>query len=137
MAHIPYGYKIENGRAVIVPEEEKRIKEFIELYLSGSSIPKAKEEAGIPLSPATLGQMMKNTLYLGDDYYPAILDHCAFDQVAKERQRRYEAMGSFRPRKVSAPIPVETNFTLNIPHPVDIDDPVERAAYIYSCIIPA
>ena len=35
MRHIPYGYRIENGRAVIDEEQVATVREFFQNYISG------------------------------------------------------------------------------------------------------
>ena len=67
MAHIPYGYRIERGKAVIVPEEAERIRTFLNAYLDGFSIKNAGAEAEIPLSKSALRKLLGNEVYLGTD----------------------------------------------------------------------
>jgi hypothetical protein len=38
MSHIPFGYTIQNGRAVVNEEEAVKIKKLFEAYLSGLSL---------------------------------------------------------------------------------------------------
>ena len=45
MAHIPYGYRIVGGKAVIDSEAKERLDVFFDEYLSGASISKAAKEA--------------------------------------------------------------------------------------------
>ena len=45
MAHIPFGYCIEGGHAVIHKEQAARFTEFVRLYLGGISIREAAERA--------------------------------------------------------------------------------------------
>lgn len=47
MAHIPYGYKIENGHAVPEPEQAKKLNDFIEAYFGGLSIKESRKASGI------------------------------------------------------------------------------------------
>ena len=73
MAHIPFGYCIEGGHAVIHEEQAARFTEFVRLYLGGISIREAAERAGIEVSYGTARKMLQNPLYAGTDYYPAII----------------------------------------------------------------
>lgn len=128
MAHIPYGYRIIDGKAVIVPDDAGNIQSFFQNYLSGQSI----ESAGcdIPLGRTALGKILKNPVYLGDAYYPQIIDKETFDAVQVERQRRYEAQGS--PSK-AAPIntvQVQTRFRMK-KIKEKYEDPVKQAEYVY------
>ena len=47
MAHIPYGYRIENGKAIIDKAKSEQIKLLFEAYLSGDSLANAAKKAGI------------------------------------------------------------------------------------------
>lgn len=38
MRHIPYGYRIENGRAVIDEEQAATVREFFQNYISGMAL---------------------------------------------------------------------------------------------------
>ena len=64
MAHIPYGYKIERGKAVIVPEEAERIRTFLNAYLDGLSIKNAGAEAEIPLATSALRKMLSSEVWI-------------------------------------------------------------------------
>ena len=74
MRHIPYGYWIENGRAVIDEEQAATVREFFQNYISGMALMPAAEKAGLKLYHGSAGRMLRNKKYLGDDYYPAIID---------------------------------------------------------------
>jgi len=47
MGHTPYGYKIENGKAVVDQEKSEKIKLLFEAYLPGDSLATAAKKAGI------------------------------------------------------------------------------------------
>jgi hypothetical protein len=44
MSHIPFGYAIQNGRAVVNEEEAVKIKKLFEAYLSGLSLTEAAKK---------------------------------------------------------------------------------------------
>ena len=44
MSHIPFGYTIQNGRAVINEEEAVKIKKLFKVYLSGLSLSEAAQK---------------------------------------------------------------------------------------------
>ncbi len=134
MAHIPYGYCIRNGRAEPVPEEVERIRIFIDLYLSGLSIKEANQAAGIPRSATSLRHLLKNPVYLGDGYYPALTEKDTFDLAALEIERRTHSGSRFTARGQ----PVRQTFRMKSPRRnVNGMTAGEIAAYIYSLIIPA
>ena len=82
MRHIPYGYRIENGRAVIDEVQAVMVREFFQNYLSGMALMPAAEKAGLKLYHGSAGRMLRNKKYLGDDYYPVIIDKDPFEQAA-------------------------------------------------------
>lgn len=99
MAHIPYGYKIENGCAVIISEEADRIHLLYNAFLQGLSIDVAGKKAGIPLSRSAVGKILSNPVYLGDGYYPQVVEESLYRRVQLERSRRSNssARGSSAP----------------------------------------
>ncbi len=88
MSHTPLGYLIKNGKAVIDIEAAKQIKTLFESYLSGDSLATAANKADIKAFHAGIGRMLRNMRYLGDDYYPAIIDPDTFTAAEAARIRR-------------------------------------------------
>ena len=93
MRHIPYGYRIENGRAVIDEEQAATVREFFQNYISGMALVPAAEKVGLKLYHGSAGRMLRNKKYLGDDYYPAIVDKETFDRAEEIRRSRAKALG--------------------------------------------
>ena len=93
MRHIPYGYRIENGRAVIDEEQAATVRDFFQNYISGMALMPAAEKAGLKLYHGSAGRMLRNKKYLGDDYYPAIIDKETFDKAEEIRIDRAKALG--------------------------------------------
>lgn len=93
MRHIPYGYRIENGRAVLDPDEARRVRAFFEDYLNGASQQGAARQNGIYRAQATLGKMLRDKKYTGDGFYPPIIPQETFDRVQEERKRREKSLG--------------------------------------------
>ena len=81
MGHTPLGYKIENGVAVIDRKATAKVLNLYKNYLSGLSLIKSAKKAGIKTSHASAKHIMQNKHYLGDDFYPAIIDKETFDIV--------------------------------------------------------
>ena len=134
MAHIPYGYRIEKGKAVIVPEEAEQIHTFMTGYLDGLSIQSAGAVANLPFKNLALRKMLDNAVYLGTDYYPRIIDPSLFEAVQRDRAARTHP-GNTRPAPV---IPVRCRFTMNPPDHPDAGwmSAKEIADYLYSQIQP-
>ena len=91
--HTPYGYRIENGIAVICEEQAEQIRKIYAGYLGGLSMRNAATEAGMNATHSSVKRLLQNPHYLGDDFYPAIIDRETFDAFEVERQRREEALG--------------------------------------------
>lgn len=111
MAHIPYGYRIVGGKAEIDPEAKERLDTFFDCYLAGASIKKAAKEAGINHPRSVIAKLMRNPVYIGTDYYPAMTDQAHFDAVADEMAARSV---NHKPRMTTVKArPVMTQFALN------------------------
>lgn len=88
---------------------------------------------GIDAFHAGIGNMLKNNRYLGDEYYPAIIDRDVFAAVQEERVKRALDLGRVRePKEVKAAI-YPTTFHIIEGTQVN-DDPFAQAAYAYSLI---
>lgn len=131
--HIPYGYRIENGRAVIDEEQAATVREFFQNYISGMALMPAAEKAGLKLYHGSAGRMLRNKKYLGDDYYPAIIDKEIFDKAEEIRMSRAKALGRVWELEGKKDILFPTSFTIPAVKKVS-DDPFEQAAYAYSLI---
>ena len=85
-AHIPYGYRIVDGKAVVDEVQAEQVRTFFKEYISGKALKAAAEEVGLKIFHGSAGRMLRNTHYLGDDYYPAIIDKELFDKAEEERR---------------------------------------------------
>lgn len=83
-AHIPYGYRIEDGKAVVDESQAEQVRAFFKEYISGKALMVAAETVGLQLFHGSAGRMLRNTHYLGDEYYPAIIDRESFDKAEEE-----------------------------------------------------
>lgn len=70
MGHIPYGYRIEKGAAVIDKDAAARIKVLYSGYLGGLSLEAAAKEAGIGINHSRAKHILRDRRYLGDGFYP-------------------------------------------------------------------
>ena len=148
--HTPYGYRIENGAAVIHEEEAAQIRKMYKGYLGGLSLVASAAEAGITMKHSSAKRMMQNshllgddfypaiidqeTYVLGDDFYPAIIDQETYDAFEAERQRREKTLGrNKRKKKTMEARPEPTAFRMRKPVTVNTD-PYKQAEYLYSLI---
>lgn len=133
MGHTPYGYSIENGTAIIDEEKAGKIRKLYEYYLSGMALAKAAAEAGIEAYHGEAKRLMENRHYLGDTFYPAIIEQEAFDSASEERIRRADKLGRLKHKKAMKQAAVPTHFHLAeaVQH---YEDPRLQAEYLYSLI---
>lgn len=60
MNHTPFGYIIENGKAIIDEKAEAQIRNLFQLYLSGLSLADAAGKAGIKRCHASISRILTN-----------------------------------------------------------------------------
>jgi hypothetical protein len=133
MGHTPYGYRIQNGKAMIDNEAAERIKTLFQSYLSGDSLDTAAKKAGIQSFHAGIGKMLRNARYLGDEYYPAIIDPETFAAAQAERIKRAEMLSRIYEPKAKAEVVFPTAFRIN-DVTQQFDNPFQQAEYAYSLI---
>jgi len=133
MAHTPFGYRIENGVAVVDELTAEQVQALYQSYLSGDSLRTVANKVGIDAFHAGVGRILKNHHYLGDDYYPAIIDPDTFAAVQEERIRRASALGRIREPKEDEAVVYPTTFRI-IEKTQAYDNPFEQAEYAYTLI---
>lgn len=133
MGHTPFGYRIENGVAVVDKIDSAQIKTLYSAYLSGLSLETAANEAGIKAYHGTVKRILENKHYLGDDFYPPIIDHKTFCAAQEERKRRATKLGRNHQKKEHRSIRIPTVFTMKPSTQYD-PNPQKQAEYLYSLI---
>lgn len=133
MGHTPYGYRIENGKAVIDEAAAVQVQVLYKNYLSGLSLTNAAKEAGLNLLHSGTKRMMRNRHYLGDDFYPAIIDKESFDAVEVELSKRSTKLGRNDRYNVPTIKTPPTAFRLS-DITENFDNPIRQAEYLYSLI---
>ena len=133
MEHIPYGYRIENGIAVIDEMAAEQVQRMFVNYLNGDSLIKAAENAGIKANHGSIKLMLQNRRYLGDSFYPPIISAETFNAAAEERENRAERLGrnGYIRQERSVNVPVRFLFESASDY---FDDPVQQAEYMYGLI---
>ena len=132
MGHTPYGYRIENGAAVINEAEAECVRRIFDNYISGMSLREAAKAAGHPLVHSTVKRMLTKKYYYGDDFYPAIIDISTFHTANSELKRRADNKNQTGKTRRIIPKP-ETEFTFSPPQ-TQYDDPYRQAEYLYGLI---
>jgi hypothetical protein len=133
MGHTPYGYRIENGQAVIDEAAASVIRMLYKNYLSGMGLMETAKEAGLTTYHGTVKRMLQNKHYLGDEFYPAIIDKATFDAVPAELNKRAGRLGRLNRAKAIVIKPIPTTFNLKQPEK-ELPNPFRQAEYLYSLI---
>ena len=71
MTHTPFGYIIEDGKAVIDETKAEKVKRLFHEYMECGSMRAAAKKAGIDKTHSMIGRFLKNKVYVGTEYYPA------------------------------------------------------------------
>lgn len=95
---IPYGYKIENGKLTIDPEEKHIVVRIYERYANGESYLQIAERLtalGVRYIPEKIhwnknmvARVLQNKNYLGNDKYPTII-HSELLKSAEQQAKPY------------------------------------------------
>lgn len=133
MSHIPFGYTIQNGRAVVNEEEAVKIKELFGAYLSGLSLTEAAKNAGIKRCHTSIARMLTDKRYVEDKFYPPIISRNIFEKAQLERRRRAEALGRIYEHKGNEKKCMNFRFHASMPDNL-YEDPFQQAEYAYSLI---
>ena len=98
-----YGYQIQNGNLILHPQEAEGVKRVFSLYLAGitqDQIADALNADGLCYNAESptwhrnrIAQTLQNARYMGEDGYPAIIDHDTFHMVQAMRMKRARQWG--------------------------------------------
>ena len=130
---IPYGYRNERGKAIIDEEQADQVRRIFKGYLSGLAYVAAAEAVGLKLNHPSVKKILQNERYLGDKYYPAIIDQETFERAEAERFKRQRKLGRIFPDKPVEESKLATKFTMPKAGKKLID-PFKQAEYMYSLI---
>ena len=133
MGHKPYGYRIEDGKAVVDEIAAEQVKELFSGYLAGLSLKGAAKKAGIDCYHATASKMLQNKHYLGDEFYPPIIDEETFEKARVEKRKRAEKLGRIWEPKDEPVRDYPVKFKVK-PLVQKYEDPYKQAEYAYSLI---
>lgn len=133
MGHTPFGYRIVGGVAVIDETAAATVRNLYKNYLSGMGLTTAAKEAGLDTYHGTAKRMMCNRIYLGDDFYPPIIDKDTFAQVQEEIAIRATKLGRTELKQKAKITHIPTKFYM---HEIteNYSDPIMQAEYIYNLI---
>jgi hypothetical protein len=129
-----YGYEMKNGAAVIDQAAAKKIRKLYQNYLSGMTLSRAAETAGINTWHGSVSRILDNRHYLGDAFYPALIDPSTFDQAAEERIRRARKLGRTKGKSKKNLEHIPPTRFHRLPSDKAFENPKEQAEYLYSLI---
>ena len=99
----PFGYCILDGKANLQPESAELVREIFKAYLSGMSISRIAKnltDRGIlnaskkpSWNHSTVGKILENQKYLGDEFYPKMIEKDIFEQVQIRRKKTAKNLG--------------------------------------------
>ena len=133
MAHIPFGYKIENGKAVVDQSEADKLSFLYKAYLSGKSLSDSAKSADLRMLHPTIKNLLTNKHYLGDEFYPPLIGLEIYEGVQAELLRRATKLGRLNHQHKCKAIIIPTKFHLSRGFKT-FDDPIKQAEYLYSLI---
>ena len=133
MNYIPFGYRIEEGEIRVDEAAAHQLRELFRLYVAGTSLTKASVQSGVNRGHASITNLLKNRIYLGDGFYPQIIGEELFLGAVERMGRRRRS----RSRAVPEPVSPSVGRHFVFAAPVQkhrYEDPFQQAAYAYSVI---
>lgn len=114
--HMPIGYKLMDGKIQLDEPKADVVKRIFSDYLSGAStsaLAKRLTELGFPnannkasWNHGSIGKILENAKYLGDEFYPQMIEAEVFERVQQRRQERCDQLGrSLQPNSVNRQYP--------------------------------
>lgn len=104
--HMPLGYKMRDGVIQVDEDQAELVRKAFEAYASGTSmlqIAKMFTERGVPnangkasWSHSSIGKILSNQKYRGDEFYPAIIIEDLFDKTQKYRETQCQQLNKNR-----------------------------------------
>lgn len=104
--HMPLGYKMRDGVIQVNEDQAELVRKAFEAYSSGTSmlqIAKMFTEQGVPnangkasWSHSSIGKILSNQKYRGDEFYPSIITEDLFDKTQKRRRTQCQQLNRNR-----------------------------------------
>ena len=133
MSIVPFGYRVVNEVAVIENKEAFMLRSLFEEYINCGSMLAAARKAGINMTHSKIGLMLKNSTYLGTDFYPRIIDDETFKRAQETRLKTAQRLGRIKEAKTKEKIPPAFEFTIDKIER-KYQDPYKQASYAYDKI---
>lgn len=133
MTHTPYGYIIEDGKAVIDESKAERVRMLFKEYIECGSMRAAAKKVGIDKTHSMIGRFLKNKVYVGTEYYPQIVDEDTFAKVQEIRESNARSQNRIRAYKVTPKAEIGIFSIGKVTE--KYDDPYKQAEYAYGQIM--
>ena len=133
MTHTPYGYKIENGQAVIDEPVAEKVRQLFVEFLNCGSMRAAAVKVGIKKTHSVIGRLLKNEVYLGDEYYPQLIDEELFHKVQELRNSNAKSQNRIREYTKQAPVADNAQYRIGKVKQ-RFENPYQQAEYAYGLI---
>lgn len=133
MSIVPFGYRVINEVAVIDDNEAKKLKDLFNEYISCGSMLAAARKADINMTHSKIGLMLKNSTYLGTEFYPRIIDDETFKMAQETRLKTAKRLGRIKEVKTKEKNPPVLEFSIDKIER-KYEDPYKQASYAYDKI---
>lgn len=133
MKHIPYGYEIVDGKAIIIESRAKQVQLLFTKFLEGESLVTASKSSSLNLTHSQIGRLLEKKDYCGTDFYPPIISVELFKEVQEERKIRAQKLGRVNKAKPEKIVEPDTTFKWKSITQT-YADPFEQAEYLYGQI---
>lgn len=128
-----YGYELKNGRLAVKRKEANRIRKIFRLYIEGNSLDRCAKECGLSFAHSQVKNILTNKKYMGNEFYPAIIDKETFQKAGEEIAKRTKTRQS-KPTVQDKPSIATPKHFVFLPAFEKFENPFAQAEYIYSLI---
>ena len=107
---LPFGYRMEQGQAVIHPQEAEVVTAIFRQYITGASYldivalledPPVLYDTGRRWSKSMVARILGDRRYTGEDRFPALLDEETFQRANRKRATKQTPIRRTEGQKVS------------------------------------
>lgn len=104
------------------------------VLLDGMSLCASAEKVGLKLPASSVSRILQNRRYLGDDFYPPLIDEETYSRTLQERERRMKVLSRTNLLKPKVLKTAPAEFFFSDKDSLHKGTPAEVAEYQYSLI---
>lgn len=130
MSHIPFGYEVCDGKAVISERNAEIVRQIFQNYISGMSLSESAKSAGHLITHSMVKRLLQRKCYVGDHFYPPIIEK---DIYVRANAELAERAGKLNVRKRRKNPVIYTEFVFSEIQESQ-EDFTKQAEYVYSLI---